>query len=422
MKKFFKKLPKSKMELRIEIEPREFEKFYQRAIFYFRKDLELPGFRKGKVPPKIVEREIGKERILKKAAEEAIKENYFKEISKEKIEVLGRPKIEITKLSLGESFEFKATFFVFPEIVLPDYKKIASSQKRRKVFVSEAEVNETLSWLAQSRAKFTPKNLPAEKGDFIEIEYFSPQIEGGRKIRDGFFLGKGGFVSGFEEKLEGMKEGEERDFSLKFPEDYFQKNLAGKEVKFKAKAISIQSVKIPELNDEFAKSLGKFENLESLKRSIFEGIKMEKEREESKRIRREILEKIAKFCQFEIPEILIEEEKKRYLEDLKRRVPKIFKMSFEEYLKSVRKTEKEIEDSYHLAAIEKLKRSLIIREIKKREKIEATKEEIIEAVNRMIQNLPPEKIKDLDFELLKDYTKEAIEEEKVLSFLEKFAK
>jgi trigger factor len=422
MKKFLKKLPKSKMELRIKIEAEEFEKFYQKAIFSLGKDLEIAGFRKGKIPPKIIERKIGVERILKQAAEDAIRENYSKAILKEGIEVLGKPKVEILNLNLRDSFEFKATFSVFPEITLPDYKKIASEEKRGKISVSETEIEKTLSWLQHSRAKFTPKNLPVEKGDFIEIEYSSPQIEGGRKIRDGFFFGRGGFISGFENNLEGMRVGEERVFSLKFPKDYFQKNLAGKEVKFKAKAISIQKVKIPELNDEFAKSLGKFENLESLKRSIFEGIKMEKEREESKRIQKEILEKIARLCQFEIPEILIEEEKKRYLEDLKIRIPKIFKMSFEDYLNSIKKTEKEMMDSYHLAAEEKLKKSLILREIKKREKIEAKKEEIGERINKMISGLPPEKIKRLDFEILKEYIKDMIEKEKVLNFLESFAK
>lgn len=422
MKKFIKKLPGSRMELRIEIEADEFKRFYEKAIFSFGKDLQLPGFRKGKIPPKFIEEKIGSEKILKKAAEDTIKENYFKAISESKIEVLGRPKIEISKLSLGDSFEFKAKFSVFPEIILPDYKKIASSQKRSKISVSEKEIEETLSWLRYSRAKFSPKNLPAEKGDFIEIEYSCPKIEAGRKIRDRFFLGKGGFVSGFEEKLEGIKPNEERFFSLKFPEDYFQKNLAGREVKFKAKAISIQTVKMPELTDEFAKSLGKFEDLKSLRKSIFEGIKMEKEREESKRIRKEILEKIANLCQFEIPEILIEEEKKRYLEDLKLRVPKIFNMSFEDYLNSIKKTEKEIKDSYHSTAKEKLKKSLILREIKKREKIEAKEDEIKGAINRMISNLSPEQMKRLDFELLKEYTKEAIEEEKVLNFLESFAK
>ncbi|KPJ57521.1 hypothetical protein AMJ49_00075 [Parcubacteria bacterium DG_74_2] len=422
MKTSIKKLPKSKLELKIEIPAEEFNQFFERAIFSLGKDLELPGFRKGKIPPKIIEKEIGKEKILKKAAEDAIRENYLKTIFENKIEVLGKPEIKILKLALANPFEFKVIVSIFPELKLPNYKKIASEQKKRKISISEKEIEETLSWIQRSRAKFTIKNGPAQKEDFIKVEYSSPQIENGKKIKDEFFLGKGGFIAGFEEKLEGIKNNEEREFSLKFPENHFQKNLAGKEIKFKVKAISVQKAEIPRLTDDLVKRLGKFENLSSLKKSIFEGIKIEKEKAESERIRKEILTKITDTTKFEIPQILIEEEKKRYLENLKKRVPTIFKMNFNDYLKEIKKTEKEIVESYHAVAEDKIKRALILRKIKEKEGIEAREEEIIKMANEILTNLPPEETKRIDPEGLKDYTKERIEEEKVLNFLENYTK
>jgi len=417
-----KKLPKSKLELKIEVPVEEFDKFYQRAIFLLGKDIKLTGFRKGKIPSEILEKEIGKEKILEKATEEAIREIYLKAVFENKIEVLGKPKIEILKLAPKNPFEFKIVVYVFPEIKLPDYKKIASEKERKEISVSEEEIKETLSFLQRSRAKFTPKDLPAEKGDFIEIEYASPQIEGGRKIKDRFFLGKGGFLAGFEEKLEGMKKDEERNFSLKIPENHFQKSLAGKEISFKVKIISVQKVEIPELTDEFIKSLGKFKDLPDLKKSIFEGIQAEKKKTELERIRNEILTEIIENSEFEMPEILIEQEKNRYLEELKIRIPKIFKIDFQQYLSQIKKTEEELKNSYQKTAEREIKKALILKEIKKKEKVIASEDEVSKMANEILSNFTLKEAKKIDPKILKEYTRERIEDEKVLNFLESLTK
>ena len=422
MKTSIKKLPKSKLELKIEVPVEEFDKFYQRAIFLLGKDIKLTGFRKGKIPSEILEKEIGKEKILEKATEEAIREIYLKAVFENKIEVLGKPKIEILKLAPKNPFEFKIVVYVFPEIKLPDYKKIASEKEKKEISVSEEEIKETLSFLQRSKAKFTPKDLPAEKGDFIEIEYASPQIEGGRKIKDRFFLGKGGFLAGFEEKLEGMKKDEERNFSLKIPENHFQKSLAGKEISFKVKIISAQKVEIPELTDEFIKSLGKFKDLSDLKKSIFEGIQAEKKKTELERIRNEILTEIIENSEFEMPEILIEQEKNRYLEELKIRIPKIFKIDFQQYLSQIKKTEEELKNSYQKTAEREIKKALILKEIKKKEKVIASEDEVLKMANEILSNFTLEEAKKIDPKILKGYTRERIEDEKVLNFLESLTK
>jgi trigger factor len=422
MKTSIKKLPKSKVELLVELSKEEFDHFYEKVIFELGENLELPGFRKGNIPKEVILKNVDQRMILDRAAEEAIRENYLKVIFENKIETLGRPKVEILKLVPGNSFEFKILVSVFPEIKLADYKKIASQKEKRKVSVSEKEVEDTLSLIQRSRTKLFPKDGPSQKGDFIEIEYASPQIEGGRKIKDGFFLGKGGFVAGFEEKLEGMKKDEERNFSLKIPENYFQKSLAGKEISFKVKTISVQRAEIPELTDEFAKSLGKFENLSDLKKSIFEGIEMEKEKAESEKIREEILNEIIENSEFEIPEILVEEEKNRYLEELKIQIPQIFKISFKDYLTQIKKTEEELKNSYQKKAEKEIQKALILREIRKREKIEVSDEEVLEKANEILLNFTPDQIKKIDPKVLKEYTKERVEEEKVLNFLESQAK
>jgi len=436
MKTEIKKLPKSQIEILFEISAGEFQEFIEKATFELGKDLEIEGFRKGKVPKEILEKEIPQEKIFNKAAEMAIRENYFKAISENKIEPISKPEIEI--LPSKEGLIFKAIASVLPEIILPDYKKIASQIKRKEIFVEEKEIDETLNWLQKSRAKFIFENRPAKKGDFVEIEFQSPQIEQGLKRKDNFILGQGHFIFGFENNLEGMIPGQEKEFSLKFPENYFQKNLAGNIVNFKVRMSSVQRMELPEINDEFAKNLGKFENLIGLKKGIEEGIRIEKENLASQRIRGEILERIEKEMEGDVPEVLTETEKKRMLEDLKNLVLERLKIKFEDYLAKIQKTEKELLDSFSNEAEKKVKSALILREISKREKIEASEEEMKIAINEFSKNYPIEKTKELarqnpalnsraglgglDLAQLKSYYEEVIRNEKTLAKLESFAK
>ena len=424
MKTSIKKLLKSQIEILFEVAPEEFQNSIERTIFDLGKDLEVEGFRKGQAPKEILIQNIGKEKILFSAVQLAVKENYLKEITSQKFEAISQPEIEIlSEIDFGKKLTFKAVFATFPEIKLADYRKIAADIKRKEILVEEKEIDNALSWLQKSRAKFIFENRPAKKGDFVEIDFRSSQIEAGLKKKDNFILGQGHFVPGFEENLEGMMPGQEKEFSLRFPENYSQKDLAGNLVDFKVKMNSVQKMVPPEINDEFAKSLGKFENLTELKKNISEGIKIEKENHESQRIRGEILGKINKETRMEIPEVLVETEKKRMLEDLKRLVSEKLKISLEQYLSQIKKTEKELLESFRPEAEKKIKYALILREISKREKISASEEEIKMAVNEFLKNYPDtEKVKkELDPGQLKSYYEEAIRNEKTLQFLEKLS-
>jgi len=419
MKTEIKKLPKSQIEILISVPTEEFQNFLNQAALSLSKDLAVEGFRKGKVPKEIAFRTISQEKIFKEAVEIAIRENYLKVISENRIEPISQPKIEI--LPSREELIFKTVISVLPEVTLPDYKKIAPEIKRREILVQEGEIEENLIWLQRSRAKFIFENRPAKKGDFVEIEFQSPQNEGGQKRKDSFILGQGYLIPGFEENLEGMTPGQEKEFSLRFPESHFQKDLAGKLVNFKAKMNSVQKVELPEINDQWAKSLGKFENLVSLKASVREGLMAEKEMAENQRVRQEILAKITAGSSLEIPEILIETEKNRLLEDLKKRVFEILKISFNDYLNKIKKSEEEIKNSLSSQAETEIKKSLILREISKREKIEVSEEEVKNQINQFFKNYPAERVRELDLEKLKSYYEEAIRNEKALKFLEGLA-
>jgi len=386
MKSRIKKLPNSEVELEIEVSAEELNRFIEKARFNLGKNLEVKGFRKGKVPKEFIEKEIGKEKILIEAANLTVEENYKKAVLENKIEAIFHPKIEIKKLALGNPFIFSAKTAVLPEVTLPDYKEIASNVERKEVVVEDKEIDSALKWLQKSRAKFTVKNQAAQNSDFVEIEYSSSQI-GQEAQKDAFTLGQGHFLPGFEEKIIGMKSGEEKE--------NITLNKDGKEILLKVKIISVQNVELPELNDEFVKSLGKFDNLDALKKNVKQGLVLEKEQIEKQRARQEILEKIGEKTKIKIPDVLIGNEQKQMLENLKKMVFERLKTSFQDYLKKLGKTENQVSDSFLLPAQKKVRNYLILREIGKKEKI------------------------GLDREESKEYTQEAEKIEKTFQLLEK---
>jgi len=288
MKFTLKKLPESKAEINIEVPFEEFDKYYKEALLKMGKDIEVPGFRKGKVPSNVIEDRIGKERILAEAAENAVKETYLKAVkeSKDKIEALGRPEVQVLKLAPGNPLEFKVTISVMPEVKLPEYKEIVKKVKREDPEVSEKEVEESLKWLQKSKAKFTAKDV-SQKGDWIEIKYKQLDLKSkeskdnaSQSFDDAFILGEGKLIS--------------------------SENL-----KFWVKMKSVQKMELPELNDDFARNISlpvyqapgqqkqEFENLTALKQALRAGLLKEKRIEERQKTRQVMLEKISEETEIE---------------------------------------------------------------------------------------------------------------------------
>ncbi|MEA3344234.1 MAG: trigger factor [Patescibacteria group bacterium] len=453
MKTKINKLTEAQIEIEIENSSEEFNGFIEQAVEKLGKDLEIKGFRKGNAPKEAIEREIGEETILTEASDLAIREDYRKAITENKIEPISQPKVEIKKIARGDSLIFTIKVDVFPEIELPSYKDIASNSTRKEITVEENEIKDTLSWLQKSRAKFILKNSPAEKGDFIEIEYSYSKNQGAdslgkntenanldekKPIKDSFILGQGQFAPKFEEKLIGMTvSDEEKEFSISMPrnsttnttkesqDDKTQQSSPDfkgetEEVNFKVKVNSIQKVELAEIDDQFAKSLGKFEDLTGLKNSIKDGLNLEKKAAESQRIRKEILDNISKEVDCETPKALVEREQNEMMKNLKNNVSEKLRIPFEQYLNEIKKSEKEVTDSFLIEANERIKKFFILREIAKKEKIEILDEEIKEETEKLLKDVPnTDKAREgFDPENLKEYAKERIRNEKVFQLLE----
>jgi len=415
-----KKLQKSQVELTFELTAEEFKEHVGHALEHLKKHVKVDGFREGKAPAKMVEDKIKPESLLMEAGDHAVQHVYTDYVLESKIEPVGNPEVKILKIAQGSPFVFTATITVLPEVELPDHKAIAKSVKGKDVSVTEEEVQDAINYLQKTRAKFTAHNNPAQIKDFVEIKYQSKDIENNKEIDDKFILGEGGFMKGFEDGIVGMKSGEEKEVKVKFPDDLPRKDLAGKESVFKIKVVSVQKMELPEINDEFAKQLGAFDSLAALKTSTKEGITAEKTEAEKQRKRAEILEKIAEKSKFETPEAMVEYEQQRLFEDFKNRITQSIKISFEEYLASIKKTEVEIKETYKKEAEKRLRGFLVLRELGKKENIQVSDQEVEEEVTKSIKNYSQEQLKQIDINELKEYTKGVIHNEKVFQLLENF--
>ena len=424
MKISIKDLSQSRREIYISFPFKELEKEIELAAKKLGEKIKIDGFREGKVPLEIIQEKIGKDVVLEEAINIKIQEIYKRVIQDNDLEVIGSPKVNIIKKNWGDPVELKIEVTVLPEIKLPDYKRIASSVKKRQVEIKDSEIEDTLKWIQKSRAKFSAKITPAEKGDFVIFSYQSPEIAGGQEQRDQLIIGEGHLLPGIEEVLIGMKPQEEKEVQLTFPQNHIYKELAGKTIKLKIKVESIQRVELPQVNDDWARSLGKFENLEQLRENIKEGIKKEKENLESQRVRAEILEKIASKSEVEIPQMLIDLEMENTINDLKERIPKTLGISFEKYLEQANLSEEKLKESLLPEVIKKIKEFLVLQEIKKKEGVKASNQEIEEEANRFLAQFrsPEEAEKVIDPQTLVNYTRERIENQKTLELLEKMAK
>lgn len=429
-----KNLPKSRLEIEFELTAEEFQHHFEHAVEHLKHHIKVDGFREGKAPVSMVEGKLKPEALLMEAGDHAVRHVYSDYIKENKLEPVGQPEVKILKIAKGSPFVFTAIITVLPDVELPDYKEIAKKIKGNEISVAEQEVQDSINYLQKTRAKFTSHNNPAELKDFVEIKYQNKDINEGKEVEDRFILGEAGFVEGFEEQIVGMRAGEEKEFTLKLPARHNAAALGGADGEpaqspvgneagdlFKVKVISVQKMELPEINDEFAKQLGAFDTLVALKESIKTGITAEKTEQEKQRRRGEILEKIAEKSKFEMPEAMVEYEQERLLEDLKKRIMQNVKITFQEYLASIKKTEAEIKETYRKEAEKRLRGFLVLRELSKKENIEVSDKEVEEEVSKSVKNYSKEDLKNIDREQLKEYAKGVINNEKIFQKLEEFS-
>jgi trigger factor len=422
MKYEIKEISASKRKIEAEITAEEFDNFYNETLKSFAAEAELPGFRKGKAPVSMVEDKINAAAVLSEAGEVAIRDTWLKILRETNLEAIAAPQVEINKIAKGNPFEFSIEVEVLPTIELPDIRAISAKvcEKQEKIEVTEKEIEDTLEWLRQTRSKSTEKDGVVEKGDMAEIHF--EFIEGPADLpktaqHDNFIVGRGHYIEGMDEVLIGMKKDEEKEFEgkLQIGKDEKQKEP----VKVKVLIHNVKKVELPEMNDEFVKSLGKFETVAALKEDLKKGIAEEKELAEREKKRAEVIEKISEKTKIDVPAVLIEREESALLQNLKGRVASELGVAFEEYLSQIKKTEEDVKKEFKKMAEQRVKAFLVLNEIEKQEKIVATDEELSEKISKIISQYPdPAQAKqEIERGDTKEYLAEEIKREKIFKLL-----
>lgn len=412
MKYEIKEISTIKRKAEVEVTPEEFENYYTQALSEISKGVELPGFRKGKVPEKIVEEKVSQEGVLGEAAEAAVRDNWIKIVKEAKVEAVSQPKVEVVKVARGNPFVFTAEFEILPEIKLPDLKSI--QVKKEEIKIEEKEIEDTLNWLRQSRAKMTKKDGAVENSDFVEFTFSCLNIENDPEKKDRIVIGKGHYIPGMEEALLGMKEGDHKDFETENPQNKKEK------LEICVKVDSVNKMELPEINDEWVKTLGKFTDVNSLKEDIKKGIKEEKEIAQKQQRREEAIKKVLEKTKFEVPEALVEREVLFMMDNIKSRVNSELQISLEEYLKQIKKTEEDLKKDFEKIAIERVKGFLVLHQISKDEKIEAGEEEINQKIEELLSQYPDKEAakKNMNMEQAKMYIEDELKREKIFKLFD----
>jgi trigger factor len=388
-----KELSKVSKELTFKIPAKEFDIFYKESLENLSKDLKISGFRKGKVPADVAEKELTMERVLYNAGDIAVRKVYVDTIIAENISAIGEPKMDLKNIKKGEDLEFIATVDLLPEVELKSYKKdidkINKSFADKKPEVTEESVQSELDVLAAQKVKIVTVNREAQKDDQVEVDFDvfvnNVAIEGGSAKKHPVIIGDGKFIPGFEDKMIGVVADDEKEFELTFPKEYHAKHLAGKKAKFKVKVNLVQERELPKFDDEFAKGFGKFKTMKELKDNLKHGLEHEQIHRIEDEWKKELIEALIEKTDMDIPKSLIVSEMDVMMRELENDVAKMG-MQKEQYFQQVKVTEDKIRGEWEKKqAPNRVKAALILKELAGSNKLEPAKEDIQVKVDQIIQ-------------------------------------
>ncbi|MBI5147900.1 MAG: trigger factor [Parcubacteria group bacterium] len=420
MKTKINKLPKSAVEIEVKLNREEFQPYWDDATALAVSGVKIKGFRPGAAPEELARRAIDKNAVFEEAVNEAVKNSLDGIVKENGWSLIDRPEIDLTP-DADKGLAYKARIVVFPEVALGDYKKIAKKilGERKKPDVSEEEIEKSLKWLVESRAKIARVSRAATAGDVVGVS-FSGFI-GGKPVGDSvnrsdrFVLGEGRFMPGFEENLAGKKEGEETKFSLTAPADYQEEDLRGKKIDFEVKISGVFERELPELNDEFAKNLGNFSDFADLKKSVRDGLLAEKEAVEADRLRAAIVNEIVGESKIDLPQIFIDKTIDQMTEEARMFAERLTG-GYGEYLKRHHGgSEEKMREALAEGAISKVSADVAMYAVAKAEKLEPSPEETEEETKSVIARGG---VQNIDRRKLYDYSYGIIQRRKVFEFLE----
>ena len=415
----------NEVKFEITVEATKFEDAMKKVYFKSAKYFNIPGFRKGKAPMQIVEKYYGPEIFYEDAFNEVAQEALEEAVEENKLDVVSRPEVDVKQMEKGKDLIFTVVMQTKPEAEVSKYKGIEI--KKVEYNVTDEDVEHELHHMQEHNSRLiSVDDRAVESGDTTTIDFEGSvdgvPFEGGKAENYDLEIGSNTFIPGFEDQIIGMEIDEEKDVKVKFPEEYFSKELAGKDAVFKVKLHEIKKKELPELDDEFAKDVSEFDTLDELKADI--KAKQEKQNEEKAKYETQdaVIKALCEKTKVEIPSGMVEMEVENMLKDFEQRLA-YQGLNLAQYFKMMGKTEEEVKKEYEPQAIEGIKSRLALEAVIKAEKIEATDKEVEDKMKEMAKNYGKENDEEfLKNENVRNYIKQGLESEKAIDFLVKNAK
>lgn len=401
------KLEKSRVALTIEASAEEFEAAVNKAYLKMRGKINVPGFRVGKAPRKIIEKMYGEEVFYEEAVNIILPDAYEDAVKEQKLDVVGYPEVELESCT-KDGVVFKCTVAVYPEVKLGQYKGLEAP--KAEVKVAAADVNARLKEMADRNSRLVSVERAVKKGDTADIDFegFDNGVafDGGKGENFDLEIGSGSFVPGFEEQLIGMKAGEEKDIDITFPENYAPE-LAGKPVVFHVKVNEVKVKEVPAIDDEFAKDVSEFDTLKELKADIKKKMTAERTEAAQRAFEDVLMAKVAEGVEAEIPHEMVELQAERMMEQFKQQLA-AQGIPFDQYLQMTGTTEADFRKQADGPAAEQVKMDLAVEAIIKAEGLEATDEDVENELKNVAEKY------GMDLETVKKYLRPEDVKEQVI--------
>lgn len=350
------------------------------------KQVNIPGFRKGRVPRSMFEKRFGVESLYQDALDVILPEAYASAVEEAGIEPVDQPEIDIEQMEKGKELIFTAKVQVKPEVKLGDYKGLEGEELETDV--TDEDVEQELKTIQERQAELVVKEEgKAEEGDTVVIDFegFSDgePFEGGKSENYALELGSGSFIPGFEEQLVGVESGEEKDVELTFPEEYHAEELAGKPAVFKVKVHEIKTRELPELDDEFAKDVDEeVETLDEFKASIRKRLEESKQQEADQKLRNSLVEKATENADIDLPDVMIDSELKNMMGEFEQRL-QMQGMNLDMYFQFSGQDEEDLKAQMKKDAEQRVRMNLTLEAIAEKEELEASDEDVNKELQKM---------------------------------------
>ena len=414
------KLEKNMAKLTIEVSAEELEKALQNAYLKQRKNINVPGFRKGKVPRQMIEKMYGPEIFYNDAADALLPEAYAKAYDEAELDIVSQPTIDVVQIEKGKAFIFTAEVATKPEVTLGEYKGLTFDKV--EVEVTEEEVAAKLEEEQKKNARTVSVERAVENGDEVVLDFEGfvdgVAFEGGKGENYPLTIGSGAFIPGFEEQLIGAEAEKEVEVNVTFPEEYHSADLAGKAATFKCTVHEIKVKELPELNDDFAAEVSEFDTLDEYKADIKAKLADRKEADAKRAKEDQVVEKAVANATMEIPEAMLTTQQNQMVQEFAQRI-QAQGLSMEQYFQFTGLTAEKMMEEVKPQAEKRIQTRLVLEAIVKAENIEITEEKFNAEVAKMAEmyKMEADKLIELMGENEKEQMKEDMAVQEAVTFL-----